>query len=276
MNVKTPSLPSCIYGTAWKKGATAGLVKTAVKAGFSAIDTANQPKHYQEPLVGDALEALAAEGISRESLFIQTKFTPINGQDHHVPYDPDAPAGEQVRQSFESSLRNLRTEYVDSYLLHGPYSYPGLVDEDWEVWKAMEDIYESGRARMIGISNVNVLQLAALIHHATVKPMAVQNRCFANRGWDRRARELCKEQRIMYQGFSLLTANPLVLRHPEVVSIARGIGVHPEQVIFRFAMQVGMTPLTGTTNLEHMKEDLGVFDIQLTAGDVTFIETIEG
>src|SRR5215468_1040030 len=110
-----PSSPSFIYGTAWKKEATAHLVKTAVRAGFTAIDTANQPKHYQEPLVGEALTELAAEGISRNSLFLQTKFTPHDGQDHRVPYDPQAKLQVQVRQSFESSLWNLKTDYIDSY-----------------------------------------------------------------------------------------------------------------------------------------------------------------
>src|SRR5262249_20401671 len=150
---------------------------------------------------------------------------------------------EQVRQSFDSSLTNLRTEYADSYLLHGPYSYPGLGEEDWEVWNAIEEIQRSGRARTIGVSNVNALQLAALLESAEIKPMTVQNRCFANRGWDRRVREICKASGIVYQGFSLLTANPHVVRHPAVIAIAQRLGVHAEQVIFRFAMQVGMVPL---------------------------------
>ena len=268
--------PSFIYGTAWKKDATAELVRSAVKAGFKAIDTANQPKHYQEPLVGAALEMLAADGIPRDSLFVQTKFTPINGQDHRVPYDPQAALGDQVRQSFESSLRNLKTDRVDSYLLHGPYSYPGLGAEDWEVWRAIEEIYRSGRAGMIGISNVNHLQLAALIERAGIKPTAVQNRCFANRGWDREVRQICRAHGIMYEGFSLLTANPYVLRYPDVVSIAKRLRVHAEQVIFRFAMQAGMTPLTGTTSTLHMREDLQSHAIELTPPEVNLIESIEG
>src|SRR5215475_7913260 len=117
-----PSNPSSIYGTAWKKDATTHLVKMAVTAGFTAIDTANQPKHYQETLVGDALTELAGEGISRSSLFLQTKFTPLNGQDHRVPYDPQAKLEAQVQQSFDSSLKHLETNYIDSYLLHGPYT----------------------------------------------------------------------------------------------------------------------------------------------------------
>jgi len=270
------SHPSFIYGTAWKKDAPTALVRTAVTAGFKAIDTANQPRHYSEALVGEALAALASEGISRDSLFLQTKFTPLGGHDNRVPYEPQTDLTTQVNQSFESSLRHLGTDRVDSYLLHGPYSYPGLGHEDWEVWNTMEAIYESGRTGMIGISNVNAMQLAALITKANVKPMAVQNRCFANRGWDRDVRMICQQHGIIYQGFSLLTANPYVLQHPQVIAIAKRVGVNTPQVIFRFAMQAGMIPLTGTTSLDHMKQDLKVYDFELSSDEVTLIESIEG
>ncbi|HTG73407.1 MAG TPA: aldo/keto reductase [Terriglobia bacterium] len=268
--------PTFIYGTAWKKDATTQLVETAVKAGFKAIDTANQPKHYSEWLVGEALEALASEGISRDSLFLQTKFTPLDGHDDRVPYDPQVDLKTQVRQSFERSLKHLKTDRVDSYLLHGPYSFPGLGDEDWEVWSAIEELYRSGRTGMIGISNVNYLQLSALVERAAIKPMVVQNRCYANRGWDREVREICREHGIMYQGFSLLTANSPVLRHDPVTTMASKLRVDAAQVIFRFAMQVGMVPLTGTSKEEHMKQDLGVYRISLSEDEVSFIESIAG
>ena len=106
--------------------------------------------------------------------------------------------------------------------------------------------------------------------------MVVQNRCFANRGWDRQVRQICQSRGIMYQGFSLLTANPDVVRSPEVASIARKLGVDAQQVVFRFAMQAGMVPLTGTTSLKHMQEDLRVYDIELTPAEVEDIETIAG
>lgn len=273
---KRAPAPSFIYGTAWKKAATAELTRTAVRAGFRAIDTANQPRHYQEPLVGEALETLEAEGIPRDSLFVQTKFTPLDGHDNRVPYDPRADLKTQVHQSFESSLRNLKTDFVDSYLLHGPYSFAGLGKADLEVWSAIEEIYESGRAGAIGVSNFNAGQLATLFEKAAVKPMAVQNRCFANRGWDGEVRQICRAHGIMYQAFSLLTANPSVLRHPEVVSIAGRLGVRPEQVIFRFAMQAGMVPLTGTTSERHMREDLQVYGIELAPDEVGLIESIAG
>jgi len=268
--------PTFIYGTAWKKDATTQLVQTAVKAGFRAIDTANQPKHYSEALVGEALAALAREGVSRDQLFLQTKFTPLNGHDDRVPYDPHADVKTQVRQSFESSLEHLKTDHIDSYLLHGPYSYPALGDEDWAVWSALEELQQSGRVRMIGISNVNYLQLTALVERATVKPMMVQNRCYASQGWDREVREICRDNGIFYQGFSLLTANMPLLRHAPIAAMARKLGVDTPQVIFRFAMQVGMIPLTGTTDEQHMKEDLGIHRIALSDDEVTFIESIAG
>ena len=268
--------PTFVYGTAWKKEATTDLVKTAVKAGFKAIDTANQAKHYSEALVGEALTSLAREGISRDSLWLQTKFTPLNGQDDRLPYDPQADLATQVNQSFESSLKHLNTDRLDSYLLHGPYSFPGLGAEDWEVWKAIEGLHRSGRTGAIGISNVNHLQLAELVAKAEIKPMMVQNRCYANRGWDREVRAICRQHGIVYQGFSLLTANVPVLRHPPVISIARRLGVDAMQVIFRFAIQIGMLPLTGTTDEQHMKEDLKVFGIELTPEEVSLIESVAG
>jgi len=268
--------PSFIYGTAWKEDATADLVEMAVTTGFSAIDTANQPRHYQEHLVGKALIRLTGKGISREDLFLQSKFTPANGHDQRIPYDPTKNLTTQVEQSFESTLKNLHTDHLDSYLLHGPYTQPGLGGKDWEVWNAIEEIHKTGKARFIGISNVNIVQLKRLTEKAKVKPMVVQNRCFANRGWDREVRDFCRINQIVYEGFSLLTANPFVVQNSEVQSIARELKRTPEQVIFRFSMQAGMTPLTGTTSEQHMKEDLQAVDFELKDDDVQLIEAITG
>ncbi len=268
--------PTFIYGTAWKKDATARLVQAAVKAGFRAIDTANQPKHYSEWLVGEALESLSRDGVGRDSLFLQTKFTPADGHDQRVPYDPKANLKAQVLQSFESSLGHLRTDRVDSFLLHGPYSFPGLGAEDWEVWGAIEDLYRSRRTGAIGISNVNHLQLAALVERAAIKPMVVQNRCYAKRRWDGEVRRICRDNGIQYQGFSLLTANIPVLHHPPIVTMARNLGVSTAQLIFRFAIQIGMVPLTGTTNEQHMKLDLESSRVQLSEDELAFIESIAG
>jgi diketogulonate reductase-like aldo/keto reductase len=267
-------VPGFIYGTAWKKEATTRLVELAVAAGFRAIDTANQLIHYDEARVGEALQALAKQGIAREDLFLQTKFTPASSQDHRTPYDPSADLTTQVQQSYDSSLMHLHTNYLDSYVLHGPYSRYGLSEADWEVWAAIEGLYDARKTKVIGVSNVTAQQLGLLCERARHKPMVVQNRCYAAMGWDRAVREICRAQKIIYQGFSLLTANRGVLADPEVRAVAQRHGAGIAQVIFRFAQQVGMLPLTGTTNPQHMQEDLACEEFTLSPDEVRQIETI--
>jgi len=267
-------IPSFIYGTAWKKEATAELVLQAVEAGFRAIDTANQLIHYDEARVGEALVQLSQQGVTRDQLFLQTKFTPVNGQDHRTPYDPNAKITKQVKQSFDSSLAHLHTDYLDSYVLHGPYYRGGLGPEDWEVWAAIESLYEAGKTKMVGVSNVSAGQLSQLCAQAKHKPMVVQNRCYAALGWDKAVRDLCREHGIIYQGFSLLTANREVFIDPGVRAIAERYQAGVAQVVFRFAMQVSMVPLTGTTNWQHMEEDLRCDRFTLTPEELRLVETI--
>lgn len=268
------AVPSFMYGTAWKKDTTTQLVLQAVEAGFTAIDTANQLIHYDEARVGEALLQLAGQGIARDTLFVQTKFTPVNGQDHRTPYDANAGIATQVNQSFESSLAHLRTDYLDSYVLHGPYYRRGLGPEDWEVWAAIESLYDAGRTKMIGISNVTAEQLTLLCERARHKPMVVQNRCYAAFGWDKAVREICRTHHIIYQGFSLLTANREVFIEPDVRAMAAKYGVGPAQIVFRFAMQIGMLPLTGTTNPQHMREDLQSDKFSLAPEELQRLETV--
>jgi diketogulonate reductase-like aldo/keto reductase len=268
------SIPSFMYGTAWKKEATTGLVLQAVEAGFTAIDTANQLVHYDEARVGEALVQLAKQGIARDTLFLQTKFTPVNGQDHRLPYDLRASLTIQVQQSFASSLNHLHTDYLDSYVLHGPNSRRGLGAEDWEVWAAIESLYDARKTKMIGISNVSADQLTLLCMKATHKPMVVQNRCYAAFGWDKEVREICRTQGLIYQGFSLLTANSGIFAEPDLRAMAAKYQTGLAQLVFRFSQQIGMLPLTGTTNQQHMKEDLQCERFTLSSEELAFIETI--
>jgi len=268
------TMPAMMYGTAWKKDATTKLVEAAVDAGFRSIDTANQLIHYDEALVGEALLALQQKGIDRQSLFLQTKFTSVNGQDSRTPYDAKANLTTQVNQSMASSLKHLHTDYIDSYVLHGPYSRQGITPQDLEVWAAMEEHFNEGRARMLGVSNVSADQLAALCSVANTRPMVVQNRCYAMRGWDSAVREICKKEGIIYQGFSLLTANPHVLENGSVQAMARRLNTGVAQIVFSFALQIGMLPLTGTTNKRHMEEDLTAEGLTLTEAEMHTIENM--
>ena len=265
-------LPSIIYGTAWKEDRTRALTSQAIDHGFRAFDTANQRKHYVEEAVGAAIqEALSSGTVSRDELFIQTKFTYPGGQDHRMPYDPNSDVGTQVRQSLLSSLRHLGVARIDSYLLHGPSRRTGLGLVDLETWRAMESAVDENLVGSLGISNVCVDQLAALLSCARVRPAFVQNRCFAAARWDEEVRTLCHAQNIVYQGFALISGNRSLLQTPYVRRVAKRHSKTAEQIIYRLAIQLGIVPLTGTTNGTHMREALDVLAFVLTEEDMDIL-----
>jgi diketogulonate reductase-like aldo/keto reductase len=268
--VRTPRI---IYGTAWKKMRTEELVRTAIQRGFRGFDTACQPKHYQEAGVGAAVAACLNDGLNRDDLYLQTKFTPLSGQDPaQIPYDPDAPLEQQVAQSFTASTDNLQTDYVDCLILHS-----ALPDQKqmMQVWGAMEQIYRAGGARQLGISNCyEPATLETLYQSATVKPAVLQNRFYAQTGFDRQLREFCRPHGIIYQSFWTLSANPQVLAHSAVTAPAGKYTRTPAQVLFRYLTQNGVVPLTGTTSVTHMREDLEIFDFELAADELTAISEL--
>jgi diketogulonate reductase-like aldo/keto reductase len=270
------SIPSFLYGTAWKEERTAGLVEMALRAGFRGIDTANQRRHYLEAGVGEALAAAYhSGGVKRGELFLQTKFTYRPGQDHRLPYDPAAKFSAQVAQSMASSLEHLRTDYLDCYVLHGPASGHGWSEIDAEVWQAMRGERDAGHTRLLGVSNVRLHHLEQMVAHGEA-PAFVQNRCYARLGWDREVREFCRRRGIVYQGFSLLTANVEVLQHPLVHGIAGRLGATVPQIVFAFARAIGILPLTGTSNFEHMRQDLASVNLELRTEEIEQIERLTG
>jgi diketogulonate reductase-like aldo/keto reductase len=270
-----PSVPDLLYGTAWKEERTQGLVELALRTGFRGIDTANQRRHYFEAAVGQGLAAAYREGVvTRDDLFLQTKYTYPPGQDHRLPYDAQADLSTQVAQSMASSLEHLGTDHVDSYVLHGPASLHDWTEYDAEVWSAMVRERDAGRTRLLGVSNVSLEQLEQMAASGAETPTFVQNRCFARDGWDREVRALCVERRIVYQGFSLLTANRPVLADPLVAGIAAREGATPAQVVFRFALAVGMLPITGTSSAAHMTQDLASRGLTLSPDEVRAIEAL--
>ena len=271
------SVPDFLYGTAWKEDRTPALTELALRAGFRGIDTANQRRHYFEAGVGQGLAAAYRAGVvTRDDLFLQTKFTYQQGQDHRLPYDPAADLATQVAQSMAKSLEHLGTDHVDSYVLHGPASGHGWSEDDAETWDAMVKERDAGRTRLLGVSNVSLRHLEQMAATGAEAPAFVQNRCFARVGWDRAVRAFCAQRSIVYQGFSLLTANPEVLQHPLVSRLAARLGATRPQVVFRFAQAVGMLPLTGTTDPEHMTKDLASRGLAPSADEVRAIESLAG
>jgi diketogulonate reductase-like aldo/keto reductase len=269
-------MPGLLYGTAWKKEQTADCVSLAIEQGFRGIDTACQPKHYNEPGVGQGVIRClqnAALRLSREQLYLQTKFTPVSGQDPaRVPYDPSAPLTDQLAQSFKASLHNLQTSYLDCLVLHSPLQ---TRSQTMEVWRAMEALVDSGGVRQLGISNCyDPGELERLHAGARIKPAILQNRFYADTGYDREIRAYCRQQGIIYQSFWTLTANPRLL---ESVAVRRLAGLHsrtPAQVLFRYLTQQGAAPLTGTRSEAHMREDLAIFDFELSTDECAAVTAL--
>src|SRR5580765_5386924 len=242
-----PAIPDFLYGTAWKEDRTAALTELAIRTGFRAIDTANQRKHYFEAAVGEGLASAYRAGlVTRADLFLQTKFTYQDGQDHRLPYDPAATLSLQVAQSMASSLEHLCTDHVDSFVLHGPASNSHWTTEDFETWQAMIKERDAGRTRLLGVSNISLPQLQQMARAHAEPPAFVQNRCYASRGWDREVRAFCRERNIIYHGVSLLTANRQVLGHPTIAALAAEINATPAKLISASARQAYTLPLTGT------------------------------
>lgn len=255
-----------LYGTAWKQERTTSLCVAAVLSGFTGIDTACQPKHYRQELVGDALSILDKEhGINRESLWIQTKFTSLDGQDRSksLPYDSSASLADQVRQSFATSLRQLRTTYVDSLVMHSPMQ---TRKETLEVWKEFEYLFRQGKVRQLGISNIyDPALLEWAMNTFEVKPSVIQNRfTLEHNQFALPILTLCQQHSATFQSFWTLTGNPWILQNPLLRELASSQALSPEQAWFAFLLNTErfgrgrITPLSGTTSQEHMIQDLHV------------------
>lgn len=266
-------LPKIVYGTAWKKERTAELVTQALTLGFRGIDTACQPKHYYEAGVGAGVAACLTQGLKRSDLYLQSKFTSFDGQDpHNVPYDPKASLSAQVAQSFQVSLNNLQTDYLDCLVLHSPLAQP---QQTLEVWQAMEQLYHSGGVKQLGISNCyDLATFVSLYNQATIKPAVLQNRFYAATQYDRALRGFCSQQQVIYQSFWTLTANPNILADAKLQSLATKYGRSSAQIFFRYLSQRGIVPLTGTTSPQHMQEDLAIFEFELTVEECAAVDAL--
>jgi diketogulonate reductase-like aldo/keto reductase len=264
-----PNLPALLYGTAWKKAQTAVLVHNALRAGFRGIDTAAQPRHYREDLVADGVRAALADGTCvRADLYIQTKFTPIGGQDpSSIPYDSALPPAQQVTASVRSSLANFSfpgqtPPYLDCVMLHSPLE---TMDGTLEAWEALAAFVRSGEVRSLGVSNTGVTELQALCERSEVRPRVVQSRFYPGNRWARDVRAWCRREGVVFQSFWTLTANPEILGGEVVGELAAVAEVDREVAMYALVMGLGeggdeahgkIVVLDGTTNEGRMKNDI--------------------
>ncbi|KAK0706841.1 NADP-dependent oxidoreductase domain-containing protein [Lasiosphaeria miniovina] len=256
-------MPAMMYGTAWKKEQTADLVHEAIRAGFRGIDTAAMKRHYDEALTGDGIRRAIADGlVTRADLYIQTKFTP--GDDAYADREQYPTIASQVRASVASSLRNLSTagdgdsssDYLDCLVMHSPYAD----DEDTlAAWAALAELVPAGGIRAVGISNVTLPVLEVLASSSSpYPPSVVQNRFRrAERAWDADVRQWCAARGVAYQGFWTLTGNRAEWKTaPFVRHVADAAAVPLATAWYALLQAVGIVVLNGTTNPDHMRDDL--------------------
>jgi len=159
-------------------------------------------------------------------------------------------------------LRNLRVDRLDCLVLHSPLA-TGM--QTLEAWRAMESLADSGRVGQLGMSNCYQLQQLQALHTAArVKPAVLQNRFCADTRYDADIREFCRRYGIIYQSFWTLTANPHILSHRTVLTLSEKYQRTAAQILFRYLTQIEVAPLTGTRSEAHMREDLTIFQFELT------------
>lgn len=262
LKLKEMNMPRMVYGTAWKKENTKNLVEMALTKGFRGIDTAGQQLHYNQKGAGEGIHQWLQKNptFSRDDIFIQTKYSP--GQNNGDAYDPKVSLYEQVLQSANKSLKDLNTQFIDSYLLHSPVP---TIEGILEIWSAFEDLVSQKKVRFIGLSNFYQPELVEFLYStAKIKPSVIQNRFYGDSGYDKNIREFCNVHNIIYQSFWTLTANPHIIKGIEKTFKQNGINC-----LYKFTLQNQIVPLNGTTSQQHMEDDLNLLDSSALDKEIT-------
>ena len=235
-------------------------VKSAIQAGYTHIDTAQA--YGNEDCVQ---KAIAESGVNRKDLFITTKLWNTNHS-----YD-------LTMKSFEESLRKLGTDYVDLFLIHWPN--PASFRDHWqkanaESWKAMEELYEAGKIRAIGISNFRPHHIEALLETAKIKPMVNQIRLCPGETQDEVV-DYCKAQGMVIEAYSPLGTGK-IFDVPQMKELADKYGKSIAQICVRWSLQRGYLPLPKSVTPSRIEENLKVFDFELEDADVALIAGLTG
>jgi diketogulonate reductase-like aldo/keto reductase len=212
----------------------------ALNSGYRHIDTARV--YGNEESVGKAIKD---SGIAREDIFLTTKL-PAEIKNY-----------EGAIEAFETSLQTLGVEYVDLYLIHAPWPWSeqgaDYTDGNVEVWKAMEEFYNSGRAKAIGVSNFGVSDIQAILDNGTVKPAVNQIKFYIG-STEEETTQFCQENDILIEAYSPL-ATGRILSNPEVQKIAEKYGKSVAQVSLRYTLQRGTVTLPKSTHEEYIVQN---------------------
>ena len=231
-------------------------VVQAVKTGYRLIDTA--AAYENETAVGKAIKRVIAEGIvSREELFVTTKLWITN-----TSY-------EKAKEGFQRSLDRLGLDYVDLYLIHQPYN------DYYGAWRALEELYEEGKVKSIGVDNFTQDRMADFLFFNKVKPAVNMIECNVYFQRENECRYL-KEQNILMQAWSPLAAGKEDLFTNEILcKIARKHQKSVAQIILRWLVLRGIVPVVKSANPVRIKENLDIFDFSLSEDEMKKITSLD-
>lgn len=252
-------IPKLGFGT-WQtpNEIAAKAVETAIKDGYRLIDTATV--YGNEEGVG---EGIKNSGIDRSKLFLTTKL-PASVKSY-----------DEVKIEFEKSLQKLGTDYVDLYLIHAPWPWNDIGSNhkigNQKVWKAMEEIYKSGRAKAIGVSNFNVADLKNIFKIASVKPVVDQIQYYVGYT-EPNITKFAKDNHILVEAYSPLATGDL-LNSPVIKTMAEKYGVSTPQIALRFIIQNDVLPLPKGIEPEHIKQNTKL-DFEISDDDMKALNTL--
>ena len=245
-------MPLVGFGTFMLNGKEcAEAVATAIKSGYRMIDTAQAYGNEKEVGAGIALS-----GVSREDLFLVTK---INFTSY-----------ENAEQAVTNSLENLQTEYVDLMLLHWPFA------NYYAAWRVLEKLYEAKKIRAIGVSNFEPDQLIDLIAYNKITPAVnqVETNLYCQRKTERTWMDKKDVVHMAYAPLGQGNRNEM-FEEAEVVEIAQKYDKTPAQVLLRFLMQKNIAVIPRSTRPEHIKENIDLFDFELTSSEMMQLDTLD-
>jgi len=229
-------------------------VSSALELGYRLIDTAMLYRNE----VGTG-RAIARSGIKRDEIFLTTK---LRGGDQGL---------KETKIGLKASLERLALDYVDLYLIHWPMP---SVNKYVDAWRAMIELRDEGLARSIGVCNFNEAHLDRLHDETGVLP--VINQIELHPAWAQaHLREVDARYDIITESWSPLGHGIALEKYPPVADAARAHGVTPAQVVLRWHLQLGALPIPKASSLEHQRENLAIFDFDLTAAQMKAFETIE-
>jgi len=237
-------------------------VKNAIKAGYRYIDTARD--YANEVEVGKAIKE---SGIAREDIFVQTKISAFSK------------TYEEAKCNIEDSLRNLDLDYIDSVVIHAPEPWTNYKDGgnhffegNKEAWRAMEEMYKSGKIKAIGVSNFEIIDLEHLMETAEVKPMVNQILThIANTPF--KLINYCKENGIQVEAYSPI-GHGEIMKREDIKAIADKYGKTIPQICIRYCLQLDLAPLPKANSYEHIAENIDC-DFEISDEDMNFLKNVE-